>query len=67
MEEIVDAARKRRIVLDRGSDLGSDFADMSDFSTIRASLALYKLPRCTFMAVARVVSAGLEAKLAPLV
>jgi hypothetical protein len=43
MEEIVDAARKRRIVRDRRSDLGSYFANMSHVSTIRASLALRKL------------------------
>jgi hypothetical protein len=37
MEKIVDAARKRRIVRVRRSDLGAYFADMSHVSTIRAS------------------------------
>jgi hypothetical protein len=42
MEKVVDTPRKRRIVRDRRSDLGAYFSDMSQVSTIRASLAPHK-------------------------
>jgi hypothetical protein len=45
MEEIVDAARKRRVVGDRQSDLGSYLADMGHVPTIRrAACALQAIP-----------------------